>query len=86
MLRAAPWVALANTSSRNSVKAVVDKRNRPYATSNETGTTSAICTPPTTGVMVSTKFLSSNGTPTLASLAQIMKLKAATTRHLYCHR
>ena len=29
MVRAAPWVALANTSSRSSVNKEVDKRNKP---------------------------------------------------------
>ena len=39
--RAAPSVAFANTSSRNSVKNEVDSRSAPYAMINPTGTTSS---------------------------------------------
>jgi hypothetical protein len=38
------------------------------------------------GVIVSTRFFSSTGTPTLATLAPTMKASAAATRHLYCQR
>ncbi len=73
-----PWVTSANTHSRNSVKAVTDKRNTPYDTSKATGTASTACMG--VRVMASMSCLSSNGTPTLASLAAIMNAKARPTR------
>jgi hypothetical protein len=38
------------------------------------------------GVIVSIRFFSSTGTPTLATLAPTMNVSAAITRHLYCQR
>ena len=50
------------------------------------GTTSNAVALPGLIVIASTSSLSSSGTPTLAALAATMKLSAAMTRHLYCHR
>ena len=82
MLRAAPSVAFANTRSRSSANSEVLRRNAAYATSKATGTTSTADKSPGLGVMVSTKVLSSKGTPTLASLAPTIKDSASITRHL----
>ena len=77
-------VSYVNTTA--AVKAETDSRNTPYPTSKLIGTTNKAVGSPGLRSIAATRGGSKMGTPTLASLANTMNDKAASTRHLYSHK